>query len=91
MNGSPIWLDTWKTRAQNRRQMLAQRLSQRPVNPEVTSIRDLYLKQAQNALNTRKSWAEAYLDHVKGMQSVISNASTASSSAGAKSGSLGNS
>jgi hypothetical protein len=87
MNGSLNWLDAWKAKADNKRQRLAQALSRKPVNPAMASIRDLYLKRAQNAVSTHQNWAEAYVAHVKGIASIVS-AKPAASGAASK-GSLG--
>ena len=80
MNGSQNWVEAWKARAEVRRQTLAQALTRKPINPAVASIRELYIKRAQNAVSARKSWAEAYLAHVKGLHSIISNQSVGSAS-----------
>ena len=92
MNGTSNWLDAWKTRAENRRQMLAQMLNRKPASARAQTLRDQYLKQVQNALSTRQSWADAYAKHVKEMHSIVANPSASSSSvSGPKSGSLGGS
>jgi hypothetical protein len=75
------WLDIWKTRAENRRQLLAQALSRKPTNATHASFRDMYVKQWQSRMNNRKDRVEAYLGHVKGMTNILSRpASTGSSS-----------
>ena len=92
MNGTSNWLDAWKTRAENRRQLLAQVLNRKPVTARAQTLRDQYLKRVQNAVNTRHSWADAYAKHLKAMQSIVANPTASSSSVSdSKSGSLGGS
>lgn len=92
MNGTSNWLDAWKTRAENRRQMLAQALSRKPVTARAQTLRDQYLKRVQNAVSTRHNWADAYANHLKAVQSIVATPPASSSSvADSKSGSLGGS
>jgi hypothetical protein len=90
MNGSKNFLDAWKTRAEARRQAIAQALNRKPANPAVAPLRDLYIKRIQTVMNNRKDWVEAYSSHIKGLTNILSNPSTASSTSSSK-GSLGDS
>jgi hypothetical protein len=87
MNGSQTWLEVWNTRAENRRQMLEQALSKKPVNPALASIRDLYLKRVQAIAKNRLNLADAYLTHARAVARIVDKG-TGRSSSGSK-GSLG--
>jgi hypothetical protein len=88
MNGSQPWIDAWKTRAENRRQLLEQALSRKPVNPALASIRDLYLKRVQAIAKNRLNLAEAYLTHTRALTRIVDKGSGRAASSGSK-GSLG--
>ncbi len=72
MNVGQDWIDAWKTRAENRRQLLAQRLARQPLGPGLRAIRAQYLKNAQTLLNNRRNWAQAYHKHVEAMAQIVS-------------------
>jgi len=90
MNASQTWLDTWKTKAENRRQLLSQVVSRKPVNPAVASIRDQYLKRTHAAVSNRKERLQAYVAHLQGVANIIAPNQSSGGSSGSK-GSLGDS
>lgn len=84
------WLDVWNTRAENRRQLLAQRLSREPVGPGMAALRAQFLKNAQTALNNRKGWAQVYSKHLEAVAQIVEKTSrTTAGRAPASKGSLG--
>ena len=88
MNGSQTLLDAWKTRAETRRQALAQRLSQKPVVPALAAVRSKYLQRAQTALDNRKNWAQAYASHLQALAQTVSTGASGVGNSSSK-GSLG--
>jgi hypothetical protein len=88
MNQPQNWLEAWKTQAQNRQQRLAQALSQKPANQQMATLREIYMKRAQQAAAVYKNWAEAYGAHMKSIAEILANQPTKASST-PKGGSLG--
>jgi uncharacterized protein YllA (UPF0747 family) len=71
-SGTPQWISAWKTRAQNRRQWLAQVLARQPTTPAQTWRREMLLTKAQSSVQRQKSWADAYQEHIHELANVLS-------------------
>jgi len=88
MSETQNWLEAWKTQAHNRRQRLAQALTRKPATQQMASLREMYMKRAQQAAALHKDWAEAYGAHMKSIAEILSN-QPAKTSPTRKGGSLG--
>jgi hypothetical protein len=78
---TPQWLSAWEIRAKNQLQWLAQVLSQQPTTPAQTWRRQMFVAKAQNAVEKRKTWVDAYSQHIQELGQILSKSGSGGSAA----------